>query len=324
MQTRQISSLAAPTLVDLRRDESPHAGLPWEIWWITVDLRSSEGRRWAAHLLLTHVGEEGWTGELRATACLTDVDSETESSARTTTTLDLTSLATDGLSISTAVGSFAGSLEDGYLVRARINDDSGFELRLRPTRPVLYSGGAGQFTLGHLTTSQYSVGGLEASGTIKVDGVDRVVDGTAWYDRQWIHAGHLRNAGPFTWFGICLDNGDTISFWDTSIRAEGGRTWVTIVRPDGTHLVTSAEPAASGASEEWITPQGRSVPRRWRLVVPSMDAELDVAQRLVQDAPGFFFYTGALDVRGRYGGDSVTGHGFCDLVGWPEPESAKR
>lgn len=308
----RIKSVPAPSLVDWPRDEAAHDGLPWEIWWITTDVRSGD-RRLAAHLMLTHL--EG--GHVGVTASITDLDTETELSRRLAVESGQATLARDHLSVSTEVGGFEGSFQGGYRLHGQLDDDAGFDLMLKPTRPVLHNVGAGRFTLGKLTTTQYSIGGLETSGTLRLGGHDMTVIGHAWYDRQWIQSGRLADGGGvFTWFGICLDNGDTISLWDTSMRAQGGHTWATIVRPDGTHIVTAAEPAARGARDTYETGLGRELPRRWKLVIPGTQAELDVSQRLVQDAPGPFFYTGALDVAGSYQNAPARGSGFCDLVGW--------
>ena len=309
-----INSLPAPSLVSWPRDEAAHKGFPWEIWWITTDVRSAD-HRLATHLMLTHL-ESGHVG---VTVAITDLDEETELSTRYTAEPNRATLATDHLETTTSAASLRGTFSDGYRVHGQVDDHTGFDLVLSPTRPVLYNGGAGQFTLGELTTTQYSMGGLETTGTVRFAGEDMHVNGHAWYDRQWIDSGRLADAGGvFTWFGICLDNGDTISLWDTSMRECGGHTWATIVRADGTHVVTAARPASDGASDIYKTALGRNVPRRWRLIIPGMHAELEVVQRLVQDAPGRFFYTGALDVNGFHEGRPVIGFGFCDLVAWSE------
>lgn len=304
----RIHSIPAPSLVNWPRDEAAHDGLPWELWWITT-IVSSGDRRLSTHLVLQHFG----SGHVHITATVADLDKEHELSERVTAEPGQATLANDHLESTTEIGGFQGSFEDGYRVHAQLGDDAGFDLVLKPTTPVLHNAGAGQYLMGKVTTTQYSIGGLATSGTVRLDGQDMEVTGHAWYDRQWIHSGSPEDLVNFTWFGICLDNGDTISLWDTSTRVEGGHTWATIARPDGTHVVTAAQPASKGASGTFVTALGREVPRHWKLIIPGVQAELEVGQRLVQDAPGFFFYTGALDVKGSYEGEPVTGYGFCDL-----------
>ena len=310
----RIDALPAPSLINWPRDEAAHDGFPWEIWWISAIVRSGQ-RRLAPHLLLTHLG----SGHVAVTVTVADLDQETEVGRRFTAEPGRPRLSKDRLETTTEVGGFEGSFEDGYRVYGELDGGDGFDLLLKATTPVLHNCGTGQFTLGALSTTQYSVAGLATSGTLRLGGQELEITGHAWYDRQWIHTGSMKDTGgAFTWFGMHLDNGDTISLWDTSMRPHGGHTWATIVRPDGTHIVTAAEPAAKGAGDVYATALGREVPRRWKLFIPALRAELEVDQRLVQDAPHMFFYTGALEVTGSYEAEPVTGYGFCDLVRWAQ------
>ena len=308
----EIIGLPAPSVVDWPRDEAAHDGLPWEIWWITAIVRSGR-RRFSSHVMLTHLPG----ARLGVSATITDLELEREFARRITAEPDQVVLATDRLEVATELGSFRGSFQDGYSLTAHLDDDAGFDLALQPTTPVLHNCGGGQFALGKLTTTQYSIGGLVAAGILRVGGQVFEVEGRAWYDRQWIHSGSLEDSGgAFTWFGVSLDSGVTLSLWDTSMRPQGWHTWATVARLDGTHIVTPAEPAAHSAQGRFRTPQGHDVPRRWTLAIPALQAQLQVDQRLAQDAPGRFFYTGALEVTGTCEGQSVNGYGFCDLVGW--------
>lgn len=310
----QIPQLPLVPSVALPRDEAFHEHVPWEIWWITADLRTENGRRHSAHVLVRHTGG----GQVSSTVTITDVDSETERSVRIDAAPGEVELLTDRLDLRTGIGRFQGSYDNGYLLKGGLDAANQFDLRLTPTRPVLFHAGAGQYTLGSATTTQYSVTGLETAGNLRLDGRDHAVTGRAWYDRQWLHSGQLSDiGGAFTWFGITLDNGDTISLWDTSMRVQDGRTWATVARKSGTHIITAAEPVAPTARGEVTTPAGHLVPRHWRAVIPELDIELEVTQRLVQDNPQVFFYTGVLDTHGRCADAPVVGNGYCDLVAWP-------
>ncbi len=122
---------------------------------------------------------------------------------------------------------------------------------------MLLNGGVGQFKLGRLATTQFSLGNLIVSGSLAMDSEPRQVEGRGWLDRQWIASGQSGDIGStFDWLGFCLDNGDTVSLWDASMRAEDPRTWVTIGRGDGTHIVTMAESLARTAADVHRTPSG--------------------------------------------------------------------
>jgi predicted secreted hydrolase len=310
---RQIPAIASPMLVDWPRDEAAHEGLPWEIWWITATLAAGT-RRFAAQVILMHLAG----GYVSASVTLTDLETALERCATEVAEPGQSALRMDLLEVQTDAARFSGSFEDGYQLRARVDDQLGFELDLQPTVPVLFNGGAGEFRFAASRTTQYSVGALAVTGTVRVDGAALSATGNGWYDRQWAHGGDLADSfSTFSWFGLCLSSGVVVSLWDTSMRSEGGHTWATVVRPDGTHIVASAEPVADHAGETFEAGHGRIVPRTWRLSIPALGAELEVSQRTVHNLAEFFFYTGALDVSGVFEGAPVAGYGYCDLVGWP-------
>lgn len=294
-----IPFMALPSLIDWPRDEAAHTGMAWEIWWVTAVVRAG-GRRLAAHVLFNHLG----AGNVYVTATLTDVDREVEATKRMFAQGDQAVLTQGALGVETALAGYNGSFADGYRFRADLDDSIGFDLLLKPTRPVLHNGGSGRYDFQGTTTTQYSIGFLETSGSVRLDGKVLSATGSGWYDRQW-DAAKRAKALAFTWFGLCLDNGDTLSVFDT-----GGHRWATVARPDGTHIVTAVEITTAN---EVQTALGRTVPRRWTLGIPALHAQLDLAQRLVTD--DVHLYTGVLDVTGRYEDADTQGYGFCDVVG---------
>jgi predicted secreted hydrolase len=310
------ASIAAPTLLDWPRDEAPHDGLPWEIWWVTCTLDAGQ-RRLGVQVIFIHLGG----GMYSVATAVADLASESGRNGMHLAEPDHVTAAADRLDIQTEAASFCGTFDSEYRLRGRVDDETTFDLVLRPTQPVLFNGGSGVFPFGAGSTSQYSIGALAVSGSVGLEGATVEVEGTGWYDRQWGSPdGSLEDAfSMFTWFGLCLDSGDVISLWDTSSRSKGGHTWATIVRPDGTHIIAAAEPAARGAGANFEVAHGRQVPRSWTLRIPALRGELTVTQRALNNLAEFFFHTGALEVTGSFDGAAVTGYGYCDLVGWPEP-----
>jgi predicted secreted hydrolase len=299
-----IPAIALPSLIDWPRDEAAHDGYPWEIWWVTATLRSGD-RNLAAHVLFIHMAG----GSVSAGATITDVDREEEFTRKLVAQPGDVVVSADELRLETALCTLHGSFAEGYRLSASFDDGNGFDLALSPTRPVLHNGGSGQYVFGGVTTTQYSIGFLETSGTVRLGGETLAVTGDAWHDRQW---DHWRRASPlaFTWFGVCLSNGDTVSVFSIAPGPDGGHQWATIARPDGTHIVAAVELASSGV---YATASGRPAPRRWTLTIPSLRARLELGQRLVADSPAL--YTGVLQISGSYEGAEVEGYGFCDIGG---------
>jgi predicted secreted hydrolase len=299
-----IPAIPLPSLIDWPRDEAAHDGYPWEIWWVTAKLKAGD-RNLAAHVLFIHLAG----GSISVGATITDVDREEELTRKLVAQPGAGVASADELRLETALSSFHGSFAEGYRLQASFDDGNGFDLVLSPTRPVLHNGGSGQYVFGGVTTTQYSIGFLQTSGTVRLGGEALAVTGEAWHDRQW---DHWQRTDPlaFTWFGICLTNGDTVSVFSIAGGPDASHQWATIARPDGTHIVAAVELASSGVH---ATASGRPVPRRWTLTIPSLRARLELGQRRVADGPAL--YTGVLEISGSYEDAEVAGYGFCDIGG---------
>lgn len=298
-----------PSLIEFPRDDFAHPLLPWELWWITGDLQWQK-RNLCFHLLIARVSNDS----VRVTATIADPDSNLEITERSVFDIADCDLSEQQLNLKTSLASFRGSFEFGYHVSANFPDESRFDLSLTPTLPILVSAGAGQFILGEVLTSQYSLGKLHASGSLTLDGVTAPVSGQAWYDRQWSNRGRFEETGGnFNWFGMWLENGVMISLWDTSMRPENGHCWATIAYPDGTHIVAAAYPNPDENGDSFRTEAGRVLPQTWTYELPSVDMKLVIDQRRIQD--GARLYIGKLDATCTTREGPVKGYGYCDLIG---------
>ncbi|HET6500520.1 MAG TPA: lipocalin-like domain-containing protein [Amycolatopsis sp.] len=170
-------------------------------------------------------------------------------------------------------------------------------LALHRVGPTLYNAGTGHFPFFGASTYQYALPGLNASGTVSLAGTEHAVTGETWFDRQWSSGARTRPA-RFTWLGLNLGHGHHLSVWDT---VGDGTSWVTILRPDGTHTIAAAHRTGGDG--------------RWRLVVPALEADLTVDHLLLDEVPSFPLSTVVCEVTGGLAGRAVAGHGFADLIG---------
>ncbi len=192
---------------------------------------------------------------------------------------------------------------------------------------VMVNGGAGVFTfLGGTPTVQYSLPWGTGSGWLELDGVRHEATGSFWFDRQWGQPkGLLGQAGTavgphdnWVWMDLNLSNGLAMGLWDISMNGQRF-SWVTVLHPDGTHVIAQIEPVADGASAVWTSPaSGQRYPTRFKVRVPALDCTLDVvavmeAQEIV--SPTEPKYEGAATVSGTYGGETVTGFTLIELMG---------
>ena len=63
-----IPAIALPSLIAWPRDETPHEGPPWEIWWVSAKLQAG-ARNFAAHVLFHRLAD----GTLSVGATITDL-----------------------------------------------------------------------------------------------------------------------------------------------------------------------------------------------------------------------------------------------------------
>lgn len=192
---------------------------------------------------------------------------------------------------------------------------------------IMMNGGAGVFAfLGGTPTVQYSIPWGTGSGWVVLDGVRHETTGSFWFDRQWgLPHGLMGQPGAavgakdkWVWMDLNLSNGLVMGLWDIAMN---GRqfSWVTVLHPDGTHVIAEIEPVAEGASAVWTSPaSGQRYPTRFRVHVPALDCTLDVAAVMEAQeiaSPTEPKYEGVATVSGTYGGQSVTGFTLIELMG---------
>jgi len=126
----------------------------------------------------------------------------------------------------------------------------------------------------------------------------------------------MTGESSWTWMGLSLSNGDSISLLDTKRKSE--HVWANVLHPDGTHTIVEVTPLAAGASDFWTSPDtGVRYPTHWKITIPGLHAELDVTaitenQELVTVGSR---YEGIATVTGTYEGRRVTGYTYVEQVG---------
>ncbi|MGF1689723.1 lipocalin-like domain-containing protein [Photobacterium kagoshimensis] len=153
---------------------------------------------------------------------------------------------------------------------------------------------------------------LQLQGTLMLNGKTVKVTGQGWYDREWSSSMLSTEQQGWDWFSIHLDDGSALMA--AQIRSEdkknysfGSRSW-----PDG--RVT-----ALSSSEIYLTPisystiDGKVLPLKWRIDIPSQDIKLSVGvERKQRWLPfSFPYWEGPIFVNGSH-----NGRGFMELTGY--------
>ncbi|MFD8388957.1 lipocalin-like domain-containing protein [Streptomyces sp. NPDC059680] len=275
-----------PTLIDAAGGLAANSAVDADSWWFSARLHDHERVFWVKIHAMEMNG-----------ACLSTVALLQEPDGRTgdkhaIEAKDSVTASADSLDVKTSILTVGGDLDELEISGA--TDTASIRLTLRREGPVLYNGGAGVFPFFGGTTGQYALPGLTTSGTVTVEGVTHQVAGRTWFDRQWVSG--ATETPRFTWLGLDLGAGRYLSVWDA---VGDGTSWLTELRPDGSHLITRARRTDRDG--------------HWLLTVPSLDASLEITRRELFATQGA--YTGACQVTGTLAGEEIAGHGFTDVIG---------
>lgn len=324
-------------------DHGPHPAFKTEWWYVTGNLRATDGtdRRfglqftvfrsaltpdtaasraseWAANqLYMAHVG-------------LSNVDAgqfySGETFARGAAGL---AGATDGDSLRVWLGgielrSEAPLVQNGAMpmrIVAHTDEGAGYELRAVPVKPLVLQGerGLSQKGPGEGNASYYyAQTRMATEGTVTLpDGEQVPVEGFTWLDREWSTSALGPGQVGWDWFALHLDDGRDLMIYQLR-QTDGTKDPLSkgsLVSAEGVkqHLESSEytlEPLAT-----WTSPLGGDYPTRWRVRVPAEGIDLIVEAALPdQELPvSVRYWEGAVDVSG-----SATGVGYLEMTGYAD------
>ena len=221
------------------------------------------------------------------------------------------------------------------LYRASVNAaDFGFDLRFRPTQPVLLQGDAGLSRKGpgpEQASYYYSEPQLEARGRLRLAGQAFDVTGTAWLDHEWSEALLHPEAVGWDWIGMNLADGSALTAFDLRTRTgdalwSGGSFRQGAVQGDAAQVGESREFAPGEVVFEplrhWKSPASQAnYPVEWALRTPlgryTVRALLDDQELDSRGSTGAIYWEGLselLDERGK-----PVGRGYLEMTGYAAP-----
>jgi len=199
------------------------------------------------------------------------------------------------------------------------------ELELTPQVAPVLNGAAGLSRKADEPTAAsyyYSVPRLAVSGQLRRGGTALAVHGEAWLDREWGSGGLGARQVGWDWFALQLNDGSTLMFYALR-RRDGGED----PHSGGTWMAASGETRALRAAEvsieverEWRNARGERYPGGWRIRVPSLALDVEVAPVLADQELGTTprYWEGAVDVSGARAGEHIGGRGYVELVGYAQ------
>ena len=195
-------------------------------------------------------------------------------------------------------------------------------------KPATLHQGKGLVDLGRAGESYYySRTRLATTGTLTVGEEQRQVTGLAWMDHQW---GDFSIAPVgWDWMSLQLDDGSDLMIsmvWDSTDH-QPINSYGTYVPPNGQPRNISGENISLTATGSWTSAvTGTTFPVGWNLEVESLNLSLTLTPALLDSEfqgskyvpPAY--WEGAVHVNGTRNGQTVTGNGFAELVGYDTRE----
>ena len=166
---------------------------------------------------------------------------------------------------------------------------------------------------------------LNVSGSVRLNGQDHRVRGSAWMDHEFFtHEMDSAQAG-WDWMSIQLDDETDLMLYRMR-RNDGSadpHSSGTLVDAEGrvTHL--DAADIVMQPGKTWSSPDtGGRYPIEWKVSVPKLGISLDcrtplLTQEVVSPRQiGPNYWEGAVDYEGVFGGKSVKGVGYLEMTGY--------
>lgn len=204
-------------------------------------------------------------------------------------------------------------------------DDMQLDLTLRAVKSITLNGNRGLSLKGGMAgnASYYlSYTRMQTAGSIGLDGRERTVSGTSWFDHEWSTSALPAEAVGWDWFSLQLDDGRDVMFFqirnaDGSIDPSAAGT---LVDRDGVARGLSGADVRLETLSTWRSPEtGGEYPIRWRVTVPSAGLDLTLEPWLDDQEMrvSFPYWEGAVKILDSGSGRAI-GQGYVELTGYAE------
>jgi predicted secreted hydrolase len=313
-------------------DHGPHPAYRNEWWYLTGNLRASDGREFGFQVTFFRIaltpaavtGDSAWRSNQvwMAHAALSDIAGDQH--------LAYERFARQALGLAGAQRSPVRVwLEDWRLQRDEHTDSwrlqlptEGFDLSLQllPASPVILQGDQGlsrKSSEPGNASYYYSVPRLQASGQLRLNGQSLAVHGLAWFDREWSTSALGPEQSGWDWFSLQLLDGRNLMYYQLRRKDGGTDPHSSGSLSDAGGLQRRLDPsqvtltplASWSAGDrrypiEWRL-QLLNEPHPWRVRALLADQEMRLSVR---------YWEGAVDVIDEVSGKPL-GRGYLEMAG---------
>lgn len=339
--------VTGPCELEFPRDHGAHPGHRTEWWYYTGNLESEDGQPYGFQLTL-----------FRSQLAPGTVTAQTagQSSAWRTNQVYFGHLAISDIdagrhwqaeNIARGALGLAGAAYDGHVTHIFLHDwsiriqagshqlvartpDFSIELTAKPIKPLVLHGNKGytkRGTSAGRASCYYSFTRLNTVGTLTIDQRVIPVRGQSWMDHEFSTAQLEPGIIGWDWFSLQISNRSDIMFF--LLRTDSGdihpASSGTFVDASGKSSHLERSQLEVTVLESWKSPTtGATYPSRWRMIIPSLNLDLDIISRLAdqemktKQTTGVTYWEGSVGIAGRSGNVRVGGGGYVELTGYAD------
>jgi predicted secreted hydrolase len=209
-----------------------------------------------------------------------------------------------------------------------ISDRFSFDLSLKPVKPPVLHGKEGYSRKGSTperASCYYSLTRLETKGQVTLSGKAFAVNGLSWMDHEFSTAPLEPGLVGWDWFSLQLSDNTEIMIY--LLRQKDGKlnpaSSGTYIRSDGKTKHLFSHDIEVTVTDTWNSPNSGAVyPARWRLKVPLLFMDLNIAPNLADqemitdESTGVTYWEGSVSIRGSSGQSQINGQGYVELTGY--------
>ena len=325
-------------------DHGPHPGFKTEWWYVTGNLRATDGtdRRFGVQFTIFRSAltpdaaadrDSPWAADALFMAHVALGDSAAgrfyDQERFSRGAAGLAGAQADPLRVWLGPIEIAGTAARPGAVPLRIRGEAegaAYSLRAQPVKPVVLQGdrglsqkgpGAGNASYYYAQTRMATTGTVTLPGADGAAGETVPVEGLTWLDREWSTSALAEGQVGWDWFALHLDDGRDLMLYQLR-RSDGSKDPLSkgsVIAADGAKTALDAGDYALEPIDTWDSPRGGSYPTRWRVRVPRADLDLVVTEMM----PGqeldatVRYWEGGVTVTG-----SATGTGFLEMTGYAD------
>lgn len=319
-------------------DHYPHERFKIEWWYLTANLKGSDGQDYGVHWTLfrqamnAQASLGGWQSNqtwMAHTAISTPLGFEFsqrfarggigQAGVATTEQSTFEAWMDDWLWQSESLAPFPGELTAG-------TENQRFKLRLNASDNWVLQGKNGFSQKSDLGQASYyySQPFIDITGTIWVEDKPVEVTGRGWLDREWSSQPLADNQDGWDWVSLHLSDGSALMVYQ--LRHDTGEHYIS-----GSWVSESGDVIVLEADDVTLTPQSETrlaipgtergnaqrsvkvIPLEWRVRVPKLGIDVSVTANHPNSwlATAFPYWEGPVTVEGSHGGE-----GYLELTGY--------